>query len=180
MAPLTISKLARRFGLSRSTLLYYDSTGLLRPSSRTQAGYRLYDGEDQQRLEQICRYREAGVALADIGELLDTEGGRTEQVLERRLEELNNEMARLREQQRVVVRLLRGRTHFGSTRTMDKARWVALLRASGLQDADMDRWHVEFERMSPHAHQDFLESLGIAPAEVERIRRDSRAGCRRD
>jgi len=27
----------------------------------------------------------------------------------------------------------------------------------------MQEWHAEFEKMSPDAHQDFLESLGIAP-----------------
>ena len=46
---------------------------------------------------------------------------------------------------------------------------------TGMSDADMVRWHVEFERMAPSAHADFLEALGIAPAEVRRIRRWSRA-----
>ena len=57
---------------------------------------------------------------------------------------------------------------------MDKQGWVALLRAAGLSDVDMRRWHVEFERMAPRAHLDFLESLGVSPAEIEKIRRWAR------
>ena len=52
--------------------------------------------------------------------------------------------------------------------------WVAMLRASGLSDDDMARWHVEFERLSPEAHQDFLENLGLGDEEIDRIREWSR------
>ena len=50
---LTISQLARRFGLSRSTLLYYDSIGLLSPSARSDANYRLYSRNDIERMERV-------------------------------------------------------------------------------------------------------------------------------
>jgi hypothetical protein len=53
---------------------------------------------------------------------------------------------------------------------LDKQRWVAVLRSAGLDDAAMGQWHVAFERMSPEAHQDFLESLGIDAAEIAEIR----------
>ncbi len=38
---LTVGKLAEDFGLSRSTLLYYDRIGLLQPAARTEKGYRV-------------------------------------------------------------------------------------------------------------------------------------------
>ena len=47
----TVSKIAQRFGLSRSTLLYYDRIGLLSPSGRSPGDYRLYDQADCDRLE---------------------------------------------------------------------------------------------------------------------------------
>jgi DNA-binding transcriptional MerR regulator len=40
----TIGQAAKHANLSRSTLLYYDRIGLLRPSGRSRAGYRLYNG----------------------------------------------------------------------------------------------------------------------------------------
>ena len=68
---LTIGQLARRFELSRSTLLYYDSIGLLSPSGRSRANYRLYSDDDVRRMEAIAGYRRAGLPLADIARLLE-------------------------------------------------------------------------------------------------------------
>jgi DNA-binding transcriptional MerR regulator len=170
----TVGRLAARHRLSRSTLLYYDAIGLLRPSGRSPSGYRLYGDGEARKLEAICRYRDVGLTLGEIREIMAAPADRTAAILERRLAALERDIARLREQQRVVVRLLQGRAKLRRTRAMDKTRWVALLRASGLSDEDMWRWHVEFERLEPAAHQDFLESLGIAPDEIAAIRASSR------
>ena len=62
---------------------------------------------------------------------------------------------------------------------MDKERWVALLKATGLDAEDMMRWHAEFERMAPEAHRDFLASLGIRPEEIESIRARSQAEAKK-
>ena len=177
----TIGRLARRFGLSRSTLLYYDALGLLRPSGRSAAGYRCYEARDAARLEQVCRYRAAGVPLADIRRLLEASdggppghGATAAAVLERRLAALNAEMAQLRAQQETIVRILRRPSLRRRSRALGKAAWVRLLRAAGLDDAGMDAWHREFERFGPESHQDFLEALGLSPREVARIRAWSR------
>lgn len=171
---ITIRQMAAKFGLSRSTLLYYDRIGLLRPDYRTAAGYRLYNGADRQRLELICRFRSAGLSLARIERLLahpqPTRSALTA-ALHGRLTALNREIAALRRQQQVIVNLLSRAGSTKRTRLMDKPRWVALLRAAGMDEAEMRRWHEAFERQSPEAHQDFLESLGIPPAEIRKIRR---------
>ena len=49
----TINKIARFAGVTLRTLRYYDKIGLLTPSARTDAGYRLYSDEDVERLQQI-------------------------------------------------------------------------------------------------------------------------------
>ena len=79
--PLTISALGRRFGLSRSTLLYYDRIGLLSPSSRSVAGYRCYNDQDAKRLEMIQTFRLAGVPLSGIQVLLDQRSSPSRSVL---------------------------------------------------------------------------------------------------
>ena len=61
---------------------------------------------------------------------------------------------------------------------VNKDMWVAMLRAAGLDDRGMARWHAEFERRAPADHQDFLASLGIPEHEILRIRKWS-AGLRR-
>jgi DNA-binding transcriptional MerR regulator len=53
------------------TLHHYDEIGLLVPSDRTPAGYRLYSDADLARLHQILLYRELGFALDAIGPILD-------------------------------------------------------------------------------------------------------------
>jgi DNA-binding transcriptional MerR regulator len=62
----TVSGLARRCGLSRTTLLYYESLGLLRPSARSAGNYRQYGEGDLERLRQICAYRHVGLSLAEV------------------------------------------------------------------------------------------------------------------
>jgi len=176
---LSISQIGRRYRLSRSTLLYYDRLKLLRPSYRTSAGYRLYSADDEARLKEICRYRRGGLSLAAIAEVLADEHDSARVVTEalhRRLSELNQEIAALRRQQQVVLSLLpeKGRSADRLARAMTKAKWIKLLRSAGMTDEDMSDWHAAFERQSPLAHQDFLESLGLADAEISRIRGEAR------
>ncbi len=174
MKPLTISQLGRRFGLSRSTLLYYDSIGLLSPSLRSRANYRLYAETDVERMELIDLYRQAGLPLKDIARVLDSSQGAAADLLAERLRTLGGEINKLRRQQQRIVELLKSEAALSETRSLDKEGWVAILRATGLSDEDMRRWHVEFERRLPAAHQDFLESLGLAGEEITRIREGSR------
>ena len=166
---LTISALARRFGLSRSALLHYDRLGLLKPSGRSAKDHRRYSEGDAARLEAICTYRRAGVPLEQIRGLL-ADPGRLTAVLWRRLADVEEEMEALRGQQRLIVGLLREPDLLEGLQAMDKATWVALLRASGFTDADMDRWHETFERTAPDRHQRFLAFLGIPPEEISGIR----------
>lgn len=170
----TVGRLARRFGLSRSTLLYYDRIGLLSPSDHSAAGYRLYSQADVSRLEKILLFRDVGLPLEAIGSLLTAEPGSVGEALERRLLAIHGEIAGLRKQQKVILHLLQEGEAGRRARTLDKAAWVELLRATGLDEGDMERWHAEFERMAPEAHQDFLESLGIDAAEIASIRARSR------
>lgn len=172
----TISALARRFHLSRSTLLYYDRIGLLRPGGRTAKAYRHYGDAETARLEQICTYRRAGVPLKEIRRLLDGPPQAATPLLERRLQELEQDIRRLRDQQRLIAGLLQNPALLEGLQAMDKATWVSLLRASGFTEADMDRWHMAFEAADPERHRRFLTFLGLAKAEVARIRAWSAAG----
>jgi len=148
----------------------------VRPTYRTSAGYRLYSAEDEVRLKQVCRYRKTGLSLAAIKRLLeDEEPSHTlvSQALHQRLTELNHEIASLRRQQQVVLTLLPRKGQDRLARAMTKEKWVALLRSVGLSDAEMMQWHAAFERQSPQAHQDFLESLGLPETEIRLIRKRS-------
>ena len=167
----TVSVLARRFGLSRSALLHYDRIGLLRPSGRSAAGYRLYTEDDARRLEMICVYRNADVPLETIATLLrDTVGSSVREALSRHLAELDRRIRTLKTQQGRVLALLGSAALPEKPTLISAAEMTAMLRGAGLDDDGLDRLHALFERTDPLAHQAFLEALGLGPADAAAIR----------
>ncbi|MDQ1136078.1 MerR family copper efflux transcriptional regulator [Microbacterium sp. SORGH_AS 1204] len=68
--PMQIGELAERTGLSIRTLRHYDEIGLLRPSARSDGGFRLYTADDESRLLLIRRMKPLGYSLEQMGELL--------------------------------------------------------------------------------------------------------------
>jgi MerR family transcriptional regulator, thiopeptide resistance regulator len=66
-----VNDVARLAGVSVRALHHYDEIGLLAPSARSRAGYRLYDDDDLLRLQQISIGRALGLSLEDIRRSLD-------------------------------------------------------------------------------------------------------------
>jgi len=71
MKQYTVKQLAKLSGVTVRALHHYDEIGLLKPSHRTDAGYRLYEEKDLMRLQQILIYREMDFALEDVKQILD-------------------------------------------------------------------------------------------------------------
>ena len=67
---IRIGELAKRSGLASSALRYYEESGLLQPSGRSAAGYRVYEAGAVGRLSFIQRARALGLTLKEIRELL--------------------------------------------------------------------------------------------------------------
>jgi DNA-binding transcriptional MerR regulator len=168
---MTVTQLGRRCGLSRSTLLYYESVGLLRAPSRTAGNYRSYSEKDLQCLQQICVYRNAGLKLRDIRAVLDHSASGASAILKRRLTELDAEIKTLRDHQRAILKLLRSKNSLSRRKEMTKEKWVSIMEAAGFSEADMHRWHAEFERSAPEEHQEFLQFLRIPKEEIQSIRK---------
>lgn len=91
----TVRRLAEMAGITVRTLHHYDKLGLLRPSARTAAGYRLYGEEDLLRLQQILFFRQLDVPLEEIRRLLDDPGFDQVQALKRHREMLEAQSTRL-------------------------------------------------------------------------------------
>ena len=171
---LSVSQIARRFGLSRTTILYYESCGLLKPGHRTSANYRLYGDKEARVLEQICLYRSVGLSVSSIRAMLANPETDVAALLRRRLQELDSEIGRLREHQRVILRLLQTRNILRRTKNMTKDKWVSIMKSAGFSEDDMHRWHREFEKAAPEDHNEFLAYLHIPAAEIQSIREWSR------
>jgi MerR family transcriptional regulator, thiopeptide resistance regulator len=173
--PLTVTRLARACHLARSTVLYYESIGLLKRPRRSTGNYRLYSDADLDRLRQICAYRNSGLTLADIRSVLDApQTASAAAVLRRRLVELGNAIQQLRDHQQAIARLLQSSVFPRRIPMVTKEKWTAVMRSAGFTEDDMHRWHAEFEKSAPGEHQEFLEFLHIPSAEIGKIRDWSR------
>src|SRR6185503_14485172 len=68
---LKVSEFAEKAGVTVRTLPHYDRLGLLKPSERNRAGYRLYGERDLVRLQQIATLKFSGLPLKQIKDVLD-------------------------------------------------------------------------------------------------------------
>ncbi len=66
----TVQKLGRLAGISTRTLRYYDEIGILKPARINSSGYRIYGQPEVDRLQQILFYRELGLSLEKIKEIM--------------------------------------------------------------------------------------------------------------
>ena len=87
----TIGEVAERSGFSSSALRYYESIGLVAPSARSEAGYRLYDGAALERLRFVARAKHLGCSLEEITDLIGVWDGGECHPVQRRLHQLVTE-----------------------------------------------------------------------------------------
>ncbi|MGW4321282.1 MerR family transcriptional regulator [Streptomyces sp. NPDC004684] len=91
-------------GVTVRTLHHYDKAGLLSPSGRSHAGYRLYSEADLVRLQQILFYRELGFPLDEIAAILADPQANAVDYLRARQKQLSEEIARLQRLAEVAQR----------------------------------------------------------------------------
>jgi len=109
----TINKLAKLAGLSTRTLRWYDECGLLKPERIRENGYRIYGQAEVDRLQQILFYRELGVALSEIGRILESEDFDIQRALEAHVQALylkKEQLERLIANAEKSIQTMRGET----------------------------------------------------------------------
>ncbi|NPC58872.1 MerR family transcriptional regulator [Caenimonas soli] len=94
---LKVGELAKHTGLTVRTLHHYDEIGLLKPSGRSDSGYRLYSRTDVARLHGIQALRHLGFALGDIAAMLDGAGTSPTLIIEQQMRALDHEIAQASE-----------------------------------------------------------------------------------
>lgn len=108
---MTIGELASRVGVADSTVRYYERRGLLRPTGRTEANYRIYGPESVARLQFIRAAQTSGLSLENIHTLLGFSDGtvgpcmEVQGVIDSRLEQVRGQVEDLRKVQRALERL---------------------------------------------------------------------------
>ncbi len=166
---LSVGKVARLFGLSRATLLYYDSIGLLRPSGRSPKGYRLYNEADINRLSQVMLLRGAGVPLSEIAGLVTAGENDVAAALLKKLNDLNQQIKRIKAQQETIIRILSNTEFHKNQQPLEKASRLSILAAAGIDEEEARRWLEDFEKHSPDQHSNFLSLLNLTKDEIWEI-----------
>ena len=83
---ITVNEVSKLTGVSIRTLHYYDEIHLLKPTKITESGYRLYDEDSLERLQQILLFRELEFPLKEIKQILDSPGFDRQKALEQQIE----------------------------------------------------------------------------------------------
>jgi DNA-binding transcriptional MerR regulator len=153
----TVSAVARTSGITVRTLHHYDEIGLLVPSERSEAGYRLYSTTDLERLQEILFYRELGLPLDEISRLMDEPGAVRSVTLRR-------QRALLEERSRHLQAMV------------DAIDLALLADEEGIPMGDDDMFEV-FGGFDPKQYEaETEERWGETPAFQESQRRTSRYG----
>ncbi len=145
---IQVGELAKRAGLTVRTLHHYEQTGLLTPSARSEAGYRLDNLSAVQRLHMIKALAQAGLTLATIKDYLDRQTLSLPELLTQQIDTLN---AQLRDVGRLRDRLLVLREALASGNEPDLESWLQTLELMKMYD----RWFSQQELAAlPFAAQD--------------------------
>jgi MerR family transcriptional regulator, thiopeptide resistance regulator len=175
-----IGELAQATGLTVRTLHHYDEIGLLVPSERTQAGYRLYGEEDVRRLYEIRALRELGLPLSEIPAVLD---GDPKAVLERHLSRVEEELARGRRLQSLLQGILERADSASGLDYMEAIQAMTMLdkyytpeqldqleqRRKELGDAAQEQYHRDWGELIATAKRHYEQGTDPAAPEMQAV-----------
>lgn len=121
---LKVGELATRSGLTVRALHHFDEIGLLKPSVRSDAGYRLYNRDDVARLHGIQALRHLGLPLKEIGAMLASDGRSLPTIVARQIRALDHQITQANElRERLALMMDR----FDSGKQPEMADWLASL-----------------------------------------------------
>lgn len=99
MSLLKVGEVAKKTGLTVRALHYYDEIGLLTPTHRSDAGYRLYTADDLMQLQKIKSLQQLGFSLEDITSLMQSGIEPLSDIINKHIQSLTFQI----EQQRVLI-----------------------------------------------------------------------------
>ncbi|TWI64531.1 DNA-binding transcriptional MerR regulator [Pseudoduganella lurida] len=162
---LKIGQLAHHAGITVRTLHHYDDIGLLQPSGRSDAGYRLYDRDDVARLQQIQALRQLGMPLADIGHFIDHSGTSALAIVERQLAALDRQ---LQEAARMRTHLQQLHAQLARGEQPELADWLTTLEQMKMYDNYFSK--EELANLPVYHDEAIRAEWAALVAQVEKIR----------
>ena len=151
---IQVGELAKRAGITVRTLHHYEQTGVLLPSARSAAGYRLYNLADVQRLHMIQALAKAGLELAEIRDFLEQESLSLTELLDAQITLLDKQ---LRSIHTLRDRLVELRNGLLDDATPDLESWLQTLELMNMYD----RWFSkeELQQLPFAVQKDVLSAI---------------------
>ncbi|WP_367933017.1 MerR family transcriptional regulator [Enterocloster citroniae] len=176
----TVKEVARLTGVSVRTLQYYDEIGVFRPTRVTDAGYRLYDDESLNTLQQVLFFRELDFPLKDIRIIMETPGFNKIEAFQKQKALLKAKRDRLDRLLDLLDRLEKGETCM-SFKEFDLSEYLHILeqfRNENMEEVIRHWGSVEefdqlMERIKDHESsiaQDAIKYYGSVEAYVEAMK----------
>ncbi len=161
-----VGDLAAAAGLTVRALHHYEEIGLLAPSGRTAAGYRLYGADSVERLYRINRMRRLGLSLDQIGRVLDDPEWSLANALRHHLTAVDTELARLTSLRNAVSVTV----HDVDAAADPTTDLLEVLNAMELLDSPLrQRISILVYRDLGAAHRYLVDVFGLTPGEVTTI-----------
>lgn len=126
-----VGELAKRAGITVRTLHHYEAMGLLLPSARTAAGYRLYNRQDITRLHHIQALSRMGMSLSEVRDCLERQALSLNEVLDSQISMLDGQLAEIAE---LRLRLVTLRETLRSGAEPDLKEWLTTLELMTMYD----------------------------------------------
>lgn len=135
-----VGQVAQLGGVTIRTLHHYEQIGLLVPSARSEAGYRLYVDADIDRLSRILYYRELGFPLVDIATMLDDPSVPTWDHLERQHQLLTDRLGRVQAMVEAIEREMEAAMSGYNLTAQEKLEVFGDFDPDQYEDEARERW----------------------------------------
>ena len=178
---LTVGQVAGLVGVSVRTLHHWDEIGLVVPSARSWAGYRLYGPDDVARIHRVLVYRETGMPLAEVARVLDDPDVDATAHLARQRDLLQARIAHLTRMLRAVDTMME-RNSMGENLTPQQqaeilgAEWDPAWQEEAEERwGDSDEWAQAAARKAAMTRQDWArvaEETGVLEADLAAAMRE--------
>ncbi len=162
---MSVHELSELSGVSIRTLQYYDKIGVLHPARYTEAGYRMYDHNNLEKLQQILLFRELGFPLKDIKNMMEDPGFDREKALDQQIEMLTLKKQQLDE----LISLARGIKTLGGNcmdfKAFDKSKLEAYAAQAKAAWGQTDAYK-EYEKKSAGRSDLEQKTLNVQMMEI--------------
>ena len=156
----TVNEMRRLTGLSVRALHHYDTIGLLKPTQVTEAGYRLYDDTALEKLYTILVFRELGLSLSEIADLLHAPDYDRNRVLEKQIKLMQERIGKLQDRIALAKAMLTVGVNYMDFKGFDPKEMDEYSAQAKVLYSKTDAYK-EFQQKSQNRTKDQEKDLGM-------------------